>query len=890
MNKNKNNVNKVTIVSIIIVILVLCLTIGWASFNSSMQIDSYAMVRIKSDIRVTGFNSATSTNNGTSSNENYNVKSVNGTVNLPNASSTVKYRVQVTNMELASNVHMGINSITGLHNNLDILSIEDYSLKTKICDDNDITDCGTGAQKTFYITIGYKDSSYFDSNNTIYNFNMNFEFKKVFDINYAGFTNPPSSPKTVMDGEVTTIQFGNDAREDLSVISGGVTLVLNTNYTYSNKVLTFLTPIRDDIYIVNPSTFTITYVLNDGVQAPGQITSYSSLTPESILAATRDGYRFGGWYETPDFSSNIITSTSQLVGNATLYAAWSSGIARIGTTDYSTLQDAINAVPTTGVETTILLLDDTQEFLTVDSGKNIRFNLQNFTIRNVSGSPVFENNGIIKMSNGHIVSDAAQGAINVNVGAEFHMSGGTINTTGTKQAVYVYGGDAYISGDAYLKSTSNQRAAVHNAKPDNHPAGTLVITGGTIISTRFSAVVNVGTLRIGNEDGIAYATPVITGYVNGINSTVSFDYYDGIVKGKTAAINNEANVGNHESGLSLDRSTEQIEGVNYKTLQWVKKYTVTFNPNGGTVSETEREVRDGAQVGTLPVPTRNNHLFDGWFTLADGGREVNDTEVITANLEIFAHWTDSSQIVVAKIGNTGYHTLQEAINNAPNNTETTITLVRNTIENVTVAANKNIVFDFQSYKLSNSTASSAITNKGIAKLISGTVTSNSASAAVINNDPNGVLTISGGSVIATGKRQAVYNDKGTVTITGSAYLTSEALVESSNKRGTVQNLASSTMYITGGTIESSAAGGIALTNLGTATLGIKDGNIITSSPILKGVTIGVNNTGTLKFYDGIIKGTTTTVSGTIAEEEDNSTEINADEIIDGITYHTLSLN
>ena len=165
MNKKRNNVNKVTIVSIIIVILVLCLTIGWSSFNSSMQIDSLAMVRIKSDIRVTGFNSVTNTNNGTSSNENYNVKSVNGTVNLPNASSTVKYRVQVTNMELASNVHMGINSITGLHNNLDILSIEDYSMKSKICDDNDITDCGTGSQKTFYITIGYKDSSYFDSNN-----------------------------------------------------------------------------------------------------------------------------------------------------------------------------------------------------------------------------------------------------------------------------------------------------------------------------------------------------------------------------------------------------------------------------------------------------------------------------------------------------------------------------------------------------------------------------------------------------------------------------------------------------------------------------------------------------------------------------------------------------
>ena len=56
MKKKKSNVNNVTIISFIIVLLVLGISIGWSSFNTSLHLDSMAMVRIKSDIRVTGFN------------------------------------------------------------------------------------------------------------------------------------------------------------------------------------------------------------------------------------------------------------------------------------------------------------------------------------------------------------------------------------------------------------------------------------------------------------------------------------------------------------------------------------------------------------------------------------------------------------------------------------------------------------------------------------------------------------------------------------------------------------------------------------------------------------------------------------------------------------------
>ena len=110
------------------------------------------------------------------------------------------------------------------------------------------------------------------------------------------------------------------------------------------------------------------------------------------------------------------------------------------------------------------------------------------------------------------------------------------------------------------------------------------------------------------------------------------------------------------------------------------------------------------------------------------------------------------------------------------------------------------------------------------------------------------------------------------------------------KRGTVHNLASSTVYITGGNITSTATNGIALTNFGTATIGDDDGTIVVSTPVLRGVTTGVNNTGgTLNFYDGIIKGTSDTIIGNTPNEPNNTHEVTPNEVIGGTTYHTVYL-
>ena len=77
-------------------------------------------------------------------------------------------------------------------------------------------------------------------------------------------------------------------------------------------------------------------------------------------------------------------------------------------------------------------------------------------------------------------------------------------------------------------------------------------------------------------------------------------------------------------------------------------YTVTFNPNGGTVSPTNKTVTKGSTYGTLPTakPTpemeNNGSMFSGWYTSASGGGNVRINETttvdISANQTLYARW------------------------------------------------------------------------------------------------------------------------------------------------------------------------------------------------------------------------------------------------------------
>ena len=75
----------------------------------------------------------------------------------------------------------------------------------------------------------------------------------------------------------------------------------------------------------------------------------------------------------------------------------------------------------------------------------------------------------------------------------------------------------------------------------------------------------------------------------------------------------------------------------------VPTYTVTWNPSGGTVSETNRMVDSGDAVGTLPTASWPGYQFAGWWTGPTTGTEITADTIISGNTTFFARWNVNGQ-------------------------------------------------------------------------------------------------------------------------------------------------------------------------------------------------------------------------------------------------------
>lgn len=71
-------------------------------------------------------------------------------------------------------------------------------------------------------------------------------------------------------------------------------------------------------------------------------------------------------------------------------------------------------------------------------------------------------------------------------------------------------------------------------------------------------------------------------------------------------------------------------------------YYAYFNPNGGSVDVTSKQLVYGAEYGELPVATRDGYTFLGWFSDATGGEQIIADTIVTINYveNLFAHWSD----------------------------------------------------------------------------------------------------------------------------------------------------------------------------------------------------------------------------------------------------------
>lgn len=68
------------------------------------------------------------------------------------------------------------------------------------------------------------------------------------------------------------------------------------------------------------------------------------------------------------------------------------------------------------------------------------------------------------------------------------------------------------------------------------------------------------------------------------------------------------------------------------------KYLI-FDGNGGSVETDVMLYQEGGMYLEFPEVTREGYYFDGWYTAAEGGTRVLETDAVTANDTLYAHWS-----------------------------------------------------------------------------------------------------------------------------------------------------------------------------------------------------------------------------------------------------------
>ena len=297
------------------------------------------------------------------------------------------------------------------------------------------------------------------------------------------------------------------------------------------------------------------------------------------------------------------------------------------------------------------------------------------------------------------------------------------------------------------------------------------------------------------------------------------------------------------------------------------EYTVIFDSQGGT-PVSNITVQKNAAIGTLPTTTKTDNDFAGWYTDTTWATQVTEETIISAdNTTFYAKWIPTDAI--AEMNGEYYLTVQAAIDDAPA-TLTTINILKDVTTNLKDKGiwadftgnsniNKNIILDLNEHTISYPGTNGAylVRSKATVEVRNGSMISNGSSGALEAN--GGTLTISNVNIEATGNKQAIFNEGGTIIVKDGTIAKSKTSgAYNQVDRGTVQNN-SGTMTILDATIINTVGAGLSIGN-GTVTVGAKDGIYDTTIIDIQGNTYGISSKKNFSLYDGMIKGVTNAIN------------------------------
>jgi len=415
--KKRENTNYVVLACISVVLCILFLSIGWAAFQSTFNISNlYATVRIDRDIRVTGIQVTSTANSGRSNYEEYNVSSIYSTAYLPNQNSTITYKVEVANV---GNVMQGIYDIeeiykivgTNTDSDLEIKSTT-LVLKSALCDDERSSIC-FGSVSTFDITIGYKANGYDGTHNT-HLVTLNFDFRRVFDINYYGFANTSGLASSMIQGDTKTITFNSTTGIPANTTTTGATGSYNSaanTLTLSNITVT---GINDTINVSRHYGITYSGFTGSTSNLPTSIIYSGGTVTIDSTAGYPDSITVTGATGSYDGTTHVIT-ISTITGDITVTASYNSNGSGTWNDPYRVTSSTYDYSNLSAASYEFVNLPGSPR-ITVDSNNKItKYELQD------TGTGVNANNA--PMESGVLAFDYAKVTIDLDFTANFNDSG-----------------------------------------------------------------------------------------------------------------------------------------------------------------------------------------------------------------------------------------------------------------------------------------------------------------------------------------------------------------------------------------------------------------------------------------------------------------------------------
>lgn len=411
-------------------------------------------------------------------------------------------------------------------------------------------------------------------------------------------------------------------------------------------------------------------------------------------------------------------------------------VAQVDGTNYATLADAIEAAN----NKTLTLLKDVNGQIVIPEGKTVTLDLNGNTVTAPSGRyDAVINQGTLTVTDsqktGEIISNG-NGGIGISAGSDTTIEYAKV--TGREGAI---GGDKSTVGakltinDGVFTGVDNAVVIFNGSKRDGD-ANKITINGGIfngkIQSPGYIAcgiyapwkddiTVNNGTFNIENGAGIVARGGMVTVKGGEFNTTGDITGMVGDYKGTVPC-----------SALVFD-STAGYPGMN---------------------DDSQIVVEDGKFKSDVAAVTVIKQTSDaGNRVKVSGGTFSSDVSAYVAEGYVQNNGTVEQlgeTNAVAKVGNTYYKTLAEAVSAADNNT---VTLLKNTVEDVVIPAGKIVTLDLNGKKIVNSTTAQD------------SKVANDARKHTITN--NGTLTIMdsvGGGVVdnVSHGRAALYNN-GTIT-------------------------------------------------------------------------------------------------------------------------------